>query len=117
MMNANFNKLMQLPESISLELRKLKKLSVNSNKLLFLSHSTSHLTSLKVLDARLNCLHSLPNNLENLISLETLNISQNFHFLRSFPYSIGFLFSFIKLDINYNRITSLPPSIACLNKL
>ncbi|XP_015932166.1 plant intracellular Ras-group-related LRR protein 6 [Arachis duranensis] len=116
-LNANFNKLIQLPENIGLELRKLKKLSVNSNKLLFLPRSTSNLTSLKLLDARLNCLRSLPEDLEKLVSLETLNISQNFHFLRSLPCSLGLIFSLVELDISYNRITSLPPSIACLNKL
>lgn len=106
-----------LPDTIGFELIKLKKLSINSNKLVFLPSSTSHLTALKVLDARLNCLRNLPDNLENLINLETLNVSQNFQYLESLPYSIGLLLSLVELDISYNSIKTLPDSIGCLQKL
>ncbi|KAJ6847319.1 plant intracellular Ras-group-related LRR protein 1-like [Iris pallida] len=95
----------------------LRKLSVNSNKLAWLPHSTSHMTSLRVLDARLNCLRSLPEDLENLIHLEVLNVSQNFQFLQSLPYSIGLLISLLELDISYNKIAHLPNSMGCLSKL
>lgn len=116
-LNANFNKLNQLPDSIGFELINLKKLSVNSNKLAFLPHSTSHLTNLRILDARLNCLRSLPQDLENLINLQVLNVSQNFHYLTTLPYSIGLLISLVELDISYNKITILPDSIGCLKRL
>ncbi|KAL3644137.1 hypothetical protein CASFOL_012069 [Castilleja foliolosa] len=116
-LNANFNQLKQLPETIGFELLNLRKLSVNSNKLVFLPHSTSHLTNLRVLDARLNCLQSLPDDLENLINLQILNISQNFQHLATLPYSIGLLISLLELDVSYNKITVLPESIGCLNKL
>ncbi|TKY54510.1 Plant intracellular Ras-group-related LRR protein 6 [Spatholobus suberectus] len=116
-LNANFNKLSQLPDTIGFELLNLKKLSVNSNKLVFLPRSTSHLTALKVLDARLNCLRSLPEDLENLINLETLNVSQNFQYLDSLPYSVGLLLSLVELDVSYNKIRALPDSIGCLKKL
>ncbi|KAK2358711.1 plant intracellular Ras-group-related LRR protein [Trifolium repens] len=116
-LNLNFNKLIQLPDTIGYELLNLKKLSINSNKLLFLPRSTSHLTSLKILDARLNCLRSLPEDLENLVNLEILNVSQNFQYLDSIPYSIGLLLSLVELDISYNKIKSLPDSLGCLNKL
>lgn len=116
-LNLNFNKLIQLPENLGFELINLKKLSINSNKLLFLPRSISYLTSLKILDARLNCLRSLPEDLQNLINLETLNVSQNFHFLDSIPYSIGLLLSLVELDISYNKIKSLPDSIGGLSKL
>ncbi|OIW19392.1 hypothetical protein TanjilG_09412 [Lupinus angustifolius] len=116
-LNANFNKLSQLPDTIGFELINLKKLSVNSNKLIFLPRTTSHLTALRILDARLNCLRSLPEDLENLINLETLNVSQNFQYLDSLPYSIGLLLSLVELDISYNKIKSLPDSIGCLKKL
>ncbi|KAL3825634.1 hypothetical protein ACJIZ3_021663 [Penstemon smallii] len=116
-LNANFNKLSHLPDTIGFELLNLRKLSVNSNKLVFLPHSTSHLTNLRILDARLNCLRSLPDDLENLIKLQVLNVSQNFHFLTSLPYSIGLLISLTELDVSYNKITALPESIGCLNKL
>ncbi|XP_027915575.1 plant intracellular Ras-group-related LRR protein 6-like [Vigna unguiculata] len=116
-LNANFNKLIQLPENIGYELINLKKLSVNSNKLVFLPRSTSHLTALKILDVRLNCLRSLPEDLENLINLETLNVSQNFQYLDSLPYSVGLLLSLVELDASYNKIRSLPDSVGCLKKL
>lgn len=116
-LNANFNKLSQLPDTIGFELLNLRKLSVNSNKLAFLPHSTSHLTNLRVLDARLNCLRSLPEDLENLINLEILNVSQNFQYLDTLPYSIGLLMSLVELDVSYNKITALPDSMGCLKKL
>ncbi|KAL5549484.1 hypothetical protein UlMin_004715 [Ulmus minor] len=116
-LNANFNQLSKLPDTIGFELLNLKKLSVNSNKLIFLPHSLSHLTALRVLDARLNCLRSLPEDLENLINLEVLNVSQNFQYLETLPYSIGLLLSLVELDVSYNKISTLPNSIGCLRKL
>ncbi|CAI9780286.1 unnamed protein product [Fraxinus pennsylvanica] len=109
--------LSQIPDTIGFELLSLKKLSVNSNKLVFLPHSTSHLTNLRVLDTRRNCLRSLPEDLENLINLQVLNISQNFKYLTTLPYSIGLLISLVELDVSYNKITALPESIGCLKKL
>lgn len=116
-LNANFNKLTKLPDTIGFELINLQKLSVNSNKLAFLPCSTSHLTSLRSLDVRLNCLRSLPQDLENLVNLQVLNVSQNFQYLDALPYSIGLLTSLIELDVSYNHITTLPDSIGCLKNL
>lgn len=116
-LNANFNKLTKLPDTIGFELIHLQKLSVNSNKLAFLPYSTSHMTALRVLDARLNCLRALPEDLENLINLQSLNVSQNFQYLESLPYSVGLLISLVELDASYNHIKSLPESIGCLKKL
>ncbi|KAK9697200.1 hypothetical protein RND81_08G020900 [Saponaria officinalis] len=115
--NANFNKLSTLPETIGFELQNLKKLSINSNKLVCLPYSLSHATNLRVLDVRLNCLRSLPKDLENLTNLQVLNISQNFQYLIELPYSIGLLLSLIELDVSYNNLTSLPTSIGCLRNL
>lgn len=99
------------------ELHNLRKLSVNSNKLIILPYSTSHLTNLRVLDVRLNCLRALPEDIENLLNLEVLNVSQNFQYLASLPDSIGLCFSLLELDVSYNKITTLPTSIGCLQKL
>ena len=115
--NANFNQLSKLPDTIGFELTNLKKLHVNSNKLVFLPSSTSHLTALCVLDARLNCLRLLPNDLENLTNLQVLNVSQNFQYLETLPYSIGLLINLVELDVSYNKIKSLPDSMGCLRKL
>lgn len=116
-LNANFNKLTLLPDTIGFELLSLKKLSVNSNKLVFLPYSISHATALRVLDVRLNCLRSLPEDLENLVNLEILNVSQNFQYLIELPYSIGLLMSLVELDVSYNKISELPTSLGCLRKL
>ncbi|KAK1418370.1 hypothetical protein QVD17_27513 [Tagetes erecta] len=116
-LNANFNQLNKLPDTIGFKLVNLKKLSVNSNKLAFLPSSTSHLTKLRHLDARLNHLCSLPNDLENLLNLEILNISQNFRYLDTLPYSLGIIFSLVELDVSHNNIKSLPDSMCCLKRL
>ncbi|CAH2051256.1 unnamed protein product [Thlaspi arvense] len=116
-LNANFNKLIRLPDSIGFELTNLRKLSVNSNKLISLPLSITHLTSLRVLDARLNCLMILPDDLENLINLEILNVSQNFQYLSTLPASIGLLMNLVELDVSYNKITVLPESIGCMRRL
>ncbi|OIW20475.1 hypothetical protein TanjilG_11878 [Lupinus angustifolius] len=116
-LNCNFNKLSELPDTIGFELINLKKLLVNSNKLMFLPSSTSNLVSLKILDARLNCLRSLPEDLENLINLEALNVSQNFRYLETLPFSVGLLLSLVELDVSYNNIKTLPNSIGCFKKL
>lgn len=116
-LDANFNKLTRLPDTIGFELLNLKKLIVGSNKLASLPSSTGHLMSLTHLDARLNCLQSLPDDLENLTNLRTLNVSQNFQHLKTLPYSIGLLLSLTELDISYNNISTLPDSMGCLGKL
>ncbi|KAL6985013.1 Plant intracellular Ras-group-related LRR protein 6 [Sarracenia purpurea var. burkii] len=116
-LNANFNKLTKLPDTLGFELVNLKKLSVNSNKLVFLPQSITHLANLRTLDARLNCLRALPDDLENLTNLEVLNVSQNFHYLAALPYSLGLLFSLHELDISYNNIAVLPESLGCLREI
>jgi hypothetical protein len=116
-LNANFNQLTRLPDTLGFELHGLRRLSVNSNKLAYLPSSTSHMTALRSLDARLNCLRALPDGLENLGGLETLNVSQNFQYLRELPYGIGLLVSLRELDVSYNSIAALPDSMGCLTKL
>jgi Leucine-rich repeat (LRR) protein len=62
------------------------------------------MTALWSLGARLNCLCSLPDGLENLDSLETLNVSQHLQYLRELPYGIGLLVSLRELDVSYNSL-------------
>uniref|UniRef100_A0A1J3IUD5 Plant intracellular Ras-group-related LRR protein 7 n=1 Tax=Noccaea caerulescens TaxID=107243 RepID=A0A1J3IUD5_NOCCA len=59
----------------------------------------------------------LPEDLENLINLEILNVSQNFQHLTALPSSIGLLMNLLELDISYNKITVLPESIGCMRRL
>lgn len=49
--------------------------------------------------------------------MQVLNVSQNFQYLQSLPFSIGLLVSLVDLDVSYNRIRSLPDSLGCLKKL
>jgi len=70
-----------------------------------------------VLDARLNRLSSLPEDLENLVNLQVLNVSQNFQHLTTLPYSVGLLISLVELDVSYNGITVLPDSLGCLRRI
>ncbi|KAG2298381.1 hypothetical protein Bca52824_034853 [Brassica carinata] len=72
---------------------------------------------LHVLDTRLYCLMILLHDIENLINLEILNVSQNFQYLSSLPASIGLLMNLIKLDVSYNKITTLPESVGCMRRL
>jgi hypothetical protein len=85
-LNANFNQLTRLPDTLGFELHNLRRLSVNSSKLAYLPSFTDHMTALWSLGARLNCLCSLPDGLENLDSLETLNVSQNLQYLHELGY-------------------------------
>jgi Leucine-rich repeat (LRR) protein len=103
-LNANFNQLTRLPYTLGFELHNLRRMSVNSNKLAHLPSSTDHMTALWSLGARLNCLCSLPDGLENLDSLETLNVSQNLQYLRELPYGIDLLVSLRELDVSYNSL-------------
>ncbi|MBA0844148.1 hypothetical protein Goarm_001270, partial [Gossypium armourianum] len=59
----------------------------------------------------------LKQDLENLINLQILNVSQNFQYLQNLPYSIGLLISLLELDVSYNKITTLPDSMGCMKKL
>lgn len=73
-LNANFNKITKLPDTIGFELTRMQKLSVNSNKLAFLPLSIPNMTELRILDARLNCLRALPDGLENLLNLQVRDV-------------------------------------------
>lgn len=114
---ANFNKLTSLPDAMGFERTSIRRLSVNSNRLAFLPSSTSHMMTLRSPDAHLNCLRSLPDDLENLTSLQSLDISQNFQYLTSLPYSLGLLSSLSNLNVSYNAITPLPDLLGCLINL
>ena len=53
--------------------------------------STSQMTALRSLGALLNGLRVLSDGLENLGDMETLNVHQNFQYLRKLPYCISLL--------------------------
>ncbi|KAG1364489.1 putative plant intracellular Ras-group-related LRR protein 1-like [Cocos nucifera] len=66
---------------------------------------------------RLSTGSSLPDGLENLIRLHSLNLSHNFHHLCTLPFSLGLLTSLTDLDVSYNNLTALPSSLGCLTNL
>jgi Leucine-rich repeat (LRR) protein len=112
--------------------------------------STSHMTALRSLEARLNGPRAVSIGLENLGDIfgdmetlnvrqnfqylrellycirnlgdifgdmETLNVRQNFRYLRELLYCISLLGSLRKLDVSYNSIVALPDFVGCLTKL
>jgi Leucine-rich repeat (LRR) protein len=83
--------------------------------------STSHMTALRSLEARLNGPRAVSIGLENLGDIfgdmETLNVRQNFQYLRELLYCISLLVSLRKLDVSYNSIVALPDFVGCLTKL
>ncbi|KAJ6731971.1 LEUCINE-RICH REPEAT-CONTAINING [Salix purpurea] len=122
-LDAHSNQLKSLPNSIGC-LSKLKVLNVSCNLLESLPRTLENCSSLEELNANFNKLSrlpdtigSLPEDLENLVNLEVLNVSQNFQYLETLPFSIGLLLSLVELDVSYNKITALPDSMGCLRKL
>ncbi|CAL9164403.1 unnamed protein product, partial [Musa hybrid cultivar] len=75
----------------------------------YLPRSTSHLTSLRALDASLNCLRSLPDGVESLVRLEVLSVSQNFSVL---PDSMVCLAELRSLRVEGNPLVR-PPMEVC----
>lgn len=71
--------------------------------------------NLKFLDLSKNSLTELPDKIEKLEKLETLNLSKNR--LTTLPESIGNLRSLKLLNVNQNKITHLPPAIGKLENL
>lgn len=116
-LSANFNHLEGLPDTLGFKLKKLRKLSIHSNKIAHLPPSISYMRSLRVLDVHLNKLSCLPEDIDHLINLEVLNASKNFHHLVDLPESIGGLACLMELDVSYNQISFLPDSIGALEKL
>ena len=70
----SFNRLAYLPTNIGYELVKLKRLSVQLNKIRSLPTSIGEMRSLQQLDAHFNELQGLPLSFGRLTNLEILNL-------------------------------------------
>ncbi len=108
------NKLTRLPKSIG-NLKSLEILILEHNQLISLPESIGELTSLKILDLRYNEFTTLPESLGELTSLELLLLDGNM--ITTLPESLGNLKSLERLELKYTKLTSLPKSIGNLTSL
>ncbi|GER38484.1 plant intracellular ras group-related LRR 1 [Striga asiatica] len=116
-LDASFNKLTYLPTNIGLEMKNLKRLSINLNKIRSLPTSIGEMKSLRILDVHFNELHGLPNSIGKLNNLEILNLSSNFSDLTELPDTITDLTNLKELDLSNNQIHALPDKFGRLSSL
>ncbi len=103
------NRLQNLPKDI-LRYKPLEKLILNSNIIRTIPDiGLTQLRCLKTLDLNSNRLTYLPASVCNLVSLEILTVNNNK--LVSLPEEIGHLEKLIQLDVSCNEITHLPQQI------
>lgn len=116
-LDTSFNKLAYLPTNIGFELVKLRRLSIQLNKLRSLPNSICEMVSLQILDVHFNELRGLPLAIGRLINLEILNLSSNFSDLTELPDTLGDLTNLKELDLSNNQIHALPDTFGRLDKL
>ncbi|WP_421889507.1 leucine-rich repeat domain-containing protein [Marinoscillum sp.] len=107
------NKLVSLPIGIS-QMEKLEKLSLYKNRLESLPEDLYKL-DLKVIDLYYNALEKISEELGQLSNLEVLFLANNR--IYSLPQSIGKLSNLTEMYVHHNRLSVLPESIGLLNKL
>lgn len=113
----SFNKLTYLPTNIGYDLGKLKRLSVQLNKIRSLPSSIGEMKSLITLDVHFNELRGLPLAIGRLTNLEVLNLSSNFSDLTELPDTLGDLINLKELDLSNNQIHALPITFGRLDNL
>ncbi len=113
-LNLNFNRIYTLPDSFS-NLSNLVTLDLRGNRLINLPDSFGNLSSLTTLNLRENQLAELPESIGNLSSLTTLNLRENQ--LAKLPEFIGNLSSLTKLVLSNNQLSELPNSFSRLPSL
>ncbi|MFK7799448.1 MAG: leucine-rich repeat domain-containing protein [Aureispira sp.] len=84
-------------------------------RLTTLPEAIDNLSSVKLIDLRINKLKTLPANFAHLSTLETVYLSHN-HF-RTFPELLIHNQNLIELDLTSNKISSITPRIGQLQKL
>lgn len=117
MLDASFNNLMFLLINIGIELRNIRRLSLQLNKIRMLPLSVCELRSLKHLEVHFYELCGLPNAFGKSKDLEFLNLSSNFTFLTELPDTVGDLINLKELDLSNNQIRVLPVSFGRLENL
>ena len=118
-LNLNDLGLLQLPQAIW-NLRNLKVLLLGfqvgiRNQLMELPDEIGNLLELQTLDLSHNRFTTIPSSLGQLSRLQSLDISQNI--LTEIPESLGNLSNLITLNLSNNRIAKLPETIGQLNNL
>ncbi len=103
-----------LPLSI-VQLRDLRRLSVEENRLRILPEFLGELTNLTILDVEENELEELPNSLGNLSNLRILYARRNL--LATLPGSFQHLNNLEEAYLGYNKFTKLPEAICELENL
>ncbi|GFP90767.1 plant intracellular RAS-group-related lrr protein 1 [Phtheirospermum japonicum] len=116
-LDASFNKLTYLPTNIGFELKDLKRLTVNLNKIRSLPTSIGEMKSLRILHVHFNELRGLPNSIGKLNNLEILNLGSNFSDLTELPGAICDLTNLKELDLSNNQIHALPDNFGRLMNL
>lgn len=100
------NRLSEIPKDL-LRFKPLEKLILNTNIIRSIPDiNVNQLKCIKILDLNSNRLTYLPPSICNLISLEILTVNNNK--LVSLPEEIGRLEKLIQLDVSCNEITHLP---------
>ncbi|KAL3628895.1 hypothetical protein CASFOL_027941 [Castilleja foliolosa] len=116
-LDASFNALTYLPTNIGFELKDLKRLSVNLNKLRSLPSSIGEMKSLRFLYVHFNELRGLPHSIGKLTNLEILDLGSNFNDLTELPETICDLTNLKELDLSNNQIHALPDNFGRLMNL
>ena len=113
-LNLNRNRISELPESIG-NLSSLTRLFLRENQISELPESIGNLSSLTRLFLRGNKISELPESIGNLTNLIGMFISENQ--ILELPESIGNLTNLTWLDLSKNKIPELPESIGDLTNL
>ncbi|KAM3270923.1 plant intracellular Ras-group-related LRR protein 5 [Capsicum chacoense] len=112
----DFNQLKALPEAIGM-LENLEILSLHINRIKGLPTTLGNLSRLRELDVSFNEVEIIPETFCFAVSLEKLNLANNFADLTTLPRSFGNLENLEELDISNSQIRTLPDSFRFLSKL
>ncbi|XP_006362501.1 plant intracellular Ras-group-related LRR protein 5-like isoform X1 [Solanum tuberosum] len=112
----DFNQLKALPEAMGM-LEHLEILTLHINRVKGLPTTMGNLSHLRELDVSFNEVENIPETFCFAVSLEKLNLANNFADLKTLPRSIGNLENLEELDISNSQIRTLPDSFRLLSKL
>ncbi|CAN4076044.1 unnamed protein product [Withania somnifera] len=112
----DFNQLKALPEAIGM-LQCLEILTLHINRIKGLPTTTGNLSRLRELDISFNEVENIPETFCFAVSLEKLNLANNFADLTTLPTSMGNFENLEELDISNSQIRTLPDSFGLLSKL
>ena len=96
-------------------LKELRKLHLNSNRLISIPKEINNLINLQRLNLSDNMLTYIPKELGDLSNLSVLNLSRNH--ITEIPKELGNLRNLTDFDLSHNRLTFLPKELSGLTKL